>query len=75
MVCRTQTWFKVGFKLWMTRGLIFTCPKAHKKSANRFDQGLKPEPPESMQFFTPVPPQVWVTLHFIKDGVAPQTAV
>jgi hypothetical protein len=64
-----------GVELWMTRGLIVTCPKAHKKSANRFDQGLKPELPDSMQCFTPVPPQIWITLHFIKEGAVPQTVV
>jgi len=50
MVCRTQLQFKVGSEPWMMRGLIFfTCPKVYK-SANRFDQGLKPEPPECRDF-------------------------
>ena len=74
-VCRTHLQFKVGSEPWLMRALIFfTCPKVHK-SANRFDQGLKSELPECMQCFTPIPPQIWVTIHFIKDGVVPQTVV
>lgn len=74
MVCTTQLQFKVGSEPWMMRGLIFfACPKVHK-SANRFDQGLKPEPPECTQCFTPIP-RMWITIHFIKDGDVPQTVV